>query len=462
MAKPTLRAPTQHTFILAWIGCFVLAHIAIVAFVTDLDQSFMLGDRAQDRMAKLSSLLHAGDLNQTLRVLFTKGIPGDYAFYAPGYLMAGVYGIFIQALALYAVALFMLYRMSEDLFSATAARITVIVYSLLPATIFHPHAFVSEAICNPLLIIATALSVRLMMPGPAATAEAREMPTGRLMALGLALAGLVMTRYIYLVVPFFVCALLALAGWRQARAGAWQAGLVLAVALAPAGLFALAQQAASSQYGASDSVGGLRSNLFLRAERMAAMAQGASPLPASVVAQRRIAPEAFIGYAADNPGPLARTVVSDAANIIANPGVAMVAGRFLKFFDLRERSYRDLNKWREARDKGGALAVAKLLWETSPVGFIMNAAGLLAWGVLLLVALFGAWRFARDARHTLPVKLLLLGMPVLLLGLTSVLAGYTRWDHRSPTEFIIAMGFALGAMALAELMRRRKSDTSQA
>ena len=40
------------------------------------------------------------------------------------------------------------------------------------------------------------------------------------------------------------------------------------------------------------------------------------------------------------------------------------------------------------------------------------------------------------------LRWLIAGVPLYLVGLTSLTAGYTRWDHRSPLEFVIALLFA--------------------
>ena len=129
-------------------------------------------------------------------------------------------------------------------------------------------------------------------------------------------------------------------------------------------------------------------------------------------------------------------------------GVAMLAGRYLGLFDLAERSHRDLNKWREVREKQGFLGLARLLLETSPVGLAVNAAGLIAWIAFLAVAALGAVRFMRDATREPALRWLLAGLVVYVAGLTSLTAGYTRWDHRAPMDVALVLFFAAGVMDL--------------
>jgi hypothetical protein len=208
-----------------------------------------------------------------------------------------------------------------------------------------------------------------------------------------------------------------------------------------------------AHYPLGKSVGGLESNLYLRADRMAAM--GPVPMPGPYLARKQadaeastLEPAEFVTFATRYPRLFVKTAISDAFNLIANPGIAMLAGRYLGMFDLGERNHRDLNKWREAREQSGPLGVLQLLWTTSPRGFLFNAIGGLLWAAFLGIAAWGAWTFACDKEQMPAIRWLLFGLVGYVLLLTSVTAGYTRWDHRSGIEFVLAAWFAIGAVRL--------------
>ncbi len=173
---------------------------------------------------------------------------------------------------------------------------------------------------------------------------------------------------------------------------------------------------------------------------------------------RTLEPAEFVTFAATHPVLFVKTAISDAFNLMANPGVAMLAGRYLGLFDLAERNHRDLNKWREAREREGPLGVARLLWQTSPMGFVFNLGGSLLWAGFLGLSLIGAWRFAVEPQLTPAVRILLFGLAAYVIILTSATAGYTRWDHRSGIEFVLAIWFAIGVARLAKWSSRRGSN----
>jgi hypothetical protein len=212
----------------------------------------------------------------------------------------------------------------------------------------------------------------------------------------------------------------------------------------------------SFRYDLGRSVGGLESNLYLRAERMAYL--GGIDLPPSYFDRnaaagrdtRTLEPMEFVGLAWQRPDLYARTVAADAFNMMANPGVAMLFGRYLGCFDLGEKTHRDLNKWRETREKHGFVGLARLLLETSPVGFLVNAVGITIWIALLGLATYGAVVVLGDAVTPPALRWLLAGLVVYVIVLTSMTAGYTRWDHRSPLEVPLALMVGSATSALRQ------------
>jgi hypothetical protein len=431
------------------LAAFLLAHLALALLVPDGAARMLVGDRAGDRQRALSELLVQLDLDHALGVIFRIGSPGDWVLFTPAYWLGGAYGVMAQSIVFYAVGLVFLYRLARLLVPVHIARLATVTWALLPATIFHPHALVSETICNPMLIIFAYQMVRLELAGDVRLKD--------LLWAGLTVGLLAFVRHVYLLLP------LAAALWllvfrpaglgRRANIGAF---LVLGFMFVAA--LAAAMALGSKRYELGTSVGGLESNLFLRADRMAAM--GGLSLPQSYLDRnvaagrelRALTPAEFAGFAARHPVLFAKTAVSDAFNLMANPGVAMLAGRYLGLFDLGERNHRDLNKWREMREREGPLGVARLLWETSPTGFMLNLAGGILWAAFLAFAFGGAYVFGTTAALTPAIRVLFFGLAAYVIVLTSATAGYTRWDHRSGIEFILAIWFALGLANLREKM----------
>lgn len=429
-------------FIWKLVALSAAFHFALVAAIPQAAEKFMLGDRALDRTTKTQALLGADSLTDAIANLFTNGMPGDYILFTPAYALAGPKGVMVQSIILHLAAIYCLYYFARRHFGESVARIASVAYALLPASLFHPQAFVSENITDPFMIFSVAAFSEAIL-GDDRSARTR---------LWLAAAGtavLVFVRNIFLLWPLVLAALLWLArpGGRRPGPGLVMAFLAISYSLAIAWL--AVSTVGERYYGPADPVGGLASNLYLRAERMAAtggfdMATELGETHKSELASERMSPGAFLTLVARHPIEFAKSAVSDATNIVANPGVAMVAGRYFGAFDLKEQSYKDYNVWREARDQGGLLGVARLLWQTSPTGFLANIAGGVAWIAFLVLALLGVFTSWKEARAPWIVLLLLSAIPVYIVGISCLTAGYTRWDHRSPAEFALAIFAAVG------------------
>ena len=430
------------------LAAFVAIHVAMLVVTGDVQRKLVLGDRAGDRLRNLEELARQPDWDNVLRSVFRIGSVGDYILFWPAYSLGGAAGLVVQGLMLSAIGLVGVFLLATRLLPADGARIAAAVWMLLPATLFHPHALVTEAICNPVLILLVLTLVRLT--------EVGNPRLGLLLAAAGLTAILVLVRHVYLLLPFSV----ALWLWVVRPTGTQ--GLrrpltrYIAVALSLLAVWWAAIVLGGGRYELGRSVGGLESNLYLRAERMAYLGQ--IPLPQSYLDRnarlgrdtRTLEPAEFLGMMRQRPDLFMKTAAADAFNMMVNPGVAMLFGRYLGLFDLGERTHRDLNRWRETREKEGFIGLARLLLATSPVGLLVNALGIAVWGVLLLAATIGAWRIASDALIAPALRWLMCGAAAYCIGLTSLTAGYTRWDHRSPIEFILAIAVASAVMMLRE------------
>jgi hypothetical protein len=429
-------------FIRRLLAIVAVAHVALAIFVPDLARKFQLGDRAWDRTAKIDALLQTPDLDAAIAMLFYNGAPGDYIFFLPAYAAFGAAGVIAQNIVLLLIGLWFLYRIGRAWFTPAAARIATVTYALLLATLFHPQVFASEAICNPLLIVAVWYAGRLLTSN---SPERRDA-----ILFGLVSAVLVFTRHIYLLFPIMVAGLLlARAGWtRRALAAIC---VILALSFSLAGGWRAANWATEGRYEVAESFHGLDSNLFLRAERMAKT--GGFALSQEALQRRAVSVGAFAMMSLEHPAPLLRTVFSDAVNLTGNTGVSMVYGRYLGLFDLGEKGDADMFKWRDIRDREGTLAMLVYMGRTAPLALIFNAGFALLWLGLILVALVGAWRFLFDGTRDFVLRLLFAGVPLYVFAFTFA-SGSVRWDHRSPMEFVICLFFAAGIPVLASLAGR--------
>ena len=343
------RRPKSDRFISLLLPAVALAHLALVLALPNLEQKFQLGDRAWDRSAKIDEIMAAKDWSGIVEVVFYHSSPGDYVFFLPAYAAFGAPGVIVQNIVLFLLGVYFLYRIGREFFSPTLAKIATLTYCLLPSTLFHPQAFVTESLCNPLLIVAAYFALRML---------SWERPAPRDAVIFAALFAVIcFARNMFVLLPFAVAALVLVhaAPWRSALRRS--AGLI-AVSLSLVALWQAALWVNDGRYEVAPSFHGLSSNLYLRADRMARM--GGFELPAHVAESRSMAPGEFAELAADQPRTLLRTAVSDAVNLFVNTGVSMAYGRYLGLFDLKEKSDEDTFKWRDIRDTQGTFAMVRL------------------------------------------------------------------------------------------------------
>lgn len=423
-------------FIMGLLAFVAALHAALTLLVPDMGAKFQLGDRAWDRSAKIDRLLGAGDLDAILAALFYNGPPGDYIIFVPAYALFGVPGVIIQNTILLLVGLWFLYLLGETYFSRPVARLASVVYAVLPATLFHAQTLASEAICNPLLIVATWFAARMFSQ---ATPDKRDV-----ILFGLASAVLCATRQIYLLFPVMVAGLMLLKAAKNLKP-VDPIAVALALSFSLVAAWSAANLFNGGRYEVAPSFHGLESNLFLRAERMEAM--GGFSLQPAVTKARALSPGAFLGVVSEQPARFAKTIVSDAINLAGNTGVSMVYGRYFGVFDLKEKGDAGMFAWRDIRDRDGLIAMLLFMGRTAPLALAMNIVFVALWGAMLLVGAYGAARFLLDGSRDLAVRLLFAGVPLYVTVFTFV-SGSVRWDHRSPIEFMIALFFAAGVYAL--------------
>jgi hypothetical protein len=178
------------------LAAFGVLHVLLWLSVPDAHQAMLVGDRAGNRLEVLRAAAAAPLLDEVLAVVYRSGAPGDWILFLPAFAAGGQDGILIQSLVLYALALVLLYRLGAMFLARRLAALAAGAWMLLPATPFHPHALVSEAVCNPLLI-ALALVLARIATAPAERRQA-------VLLAGMLSGLLAFTRHIYLLSPIAI------------------------------------------------------------------------------------------------------------------------------------------------------------------------------------------------------------------------------------------------------------------
>ncbi|MGD9868811.1 MAG: hypothetical protein AB7U38_12500 [Hyphomicrobiales bacterium] len=436
LSRLEYEASPPGRFLFWSLGLFVAAHAAIFLMLPGLETRFQLGDRAWDRSMKLDALMSQTSLDGVLAILFRYDAPGDYIFFFPAYALFGTPGVIAQNLVLYMIGAWYLYRIAETWFTPFVARMATVVWLLLPATLFHPHTLVSEAICDPLLIAATFHAGCML--------TRRAPVTGDAVKFGLVMAILCFVRPFYVLLPLMVSALALMRG-DGLRMKLKAAGIACALSVSLVVLWQAALTLNGGRYPVEPSFHGLASNLYLRAERGEAL--GGYRLPEDVRQARLLPPADFVKLALEHPLDLGRTYLSDAVNIAGNTGVNMVYGRFFGLFDLKEASDADVFKWRDVRDSEGLGPMLRMLWETSPKAVTYNLAAICIWALMLVLAAWGLMVLASNVSYPARFRILLVLVPAYAIVFCFA-SGSVRWDHRSPAEFAICLLLAIGIAAL--------------
>lgn len=416
--------------------CVLAMHLVIAMHLQGVDDSFLRGDRADLRMAKVQFLLHAerpelfmhsdaelaaaqqGPLQRAALL----GEAGDYLPHALLYAIGGAPLIVCLQLLLLLAACQMLMRAAQDSgLQAPAAAALALAYALLPGSLLQVHALVVEGLFVPLLCMAI---ISLWWSG-------RDNWSGRYLALGVVMLSLaVFVRVHLLLLPL----LLAAAAWHFGPRIRRRRSLWIAAALLPLVSWSLCTQMLQSHTRLEPVGAGSNWHLNKRLDRM-------SDTVGADLNQRLADPSRpsfgeFLGIAADEPGAFAKTVVMDNANYIANPGVVYL----MRQLDLTPAEH-DPHYWADLRDADGIDGVIRGLWQWQP----MFATGFLAMAVIWLgivglagLALMRQW-LGRPAQPLNPLLLILCTTLILYILASIQLAGQSRWSLRQPAEFALLL-----------------------
>ena len=400
---------------------------------------FLFGDRSEQRWQKVEGILHhQGDFWATL---VKNADPGDYLYQAFIYALSGRFGLVLFQVVLgFGTVVCTVYLARYLGLSDRTARLAGLVMILMPGSLWQPHTLVTEAIYNPVVACAALLLVRFMLD-PQRSSATRYLYAGLLM-VGLASS----IRHQFSAFPFvlaayFICRpalrkmrfLLPILPLSFLFAGAWTA-----IVFGHTG--SLKAPPSDHDFG---------TNLYNRIARVAEIDQ--FRLGTLETAEGRISIAQFGSYVAAHPTAYLRTLATDGANLLLNPGSIIVLTRYLPFGPKAE----DSNLWTNLRDRANFREVLESVFEFG-VAFVASILVMeVIWLACLLFAALGAIQFF-SAPQDRDSRLFLL---ILLVYSLSVLfaSGSIRWQHRTPVDFILGLLVAAGIAAVSARWSGRRS-----
>ena len=412
---------------LAW-ACIALAwlvHAGLFLWAVRFPAVMGRTDRSHERLESVLLFARAASWEEFSAVLAARGILGDYAWHGIVLRLAGEWrpAVVLFQLGLLALSGVALFRMAEALgLRRTRCWAVVALYFLLPVDLMVPHVLGSEAVFNPLLLIATSQLVLYAR---------RDAAAWRLAVAGFLLSLALLTRPLVL---GWLPVALALTTWialrRTGRRG-WLHAAVLALCLGAAPLAWMSFQAArTGSFGLGASGHDLGANIAARVQEVHLRAGGYPPPPeqagtfSAFFTAARVHPGTFVGEWALHTTKF--LLLADNLDLF----------RYLRLFEPSGRRATLIHT------EGLSGAIRSLLGEL-PWLSLWLFAGAAAFGLLWALALWGA----RDALRTRDVVqratlLLLLSGPVIYVALRVVESGESR--KRSPLDFILALFAVLG------------------
>jgi hypothetical protein len=424
-ARVSAQGAARPRLAVACIALAGLVHAGLFLWAVRFPAVIGRTDRSHDRLESALLLARAASWEELGAVLAARGILGDYAWHGIVLRLAGEWrpAVVLFQLGLLALSAVALFRMAEAL--GAARRLcwaAVALYLLLPVDLMVPHVLGSEAVFNPLLLIATS---QLVLYARRDAAVWRLAGAGFLLSLALLTRPLVLG---WLPVALGVTTWIALR--RVGRRG-WLHATVLAFCLGAAPLAWMSfQEARTGSFGLGASRHDLGANIAARVQEVHLRAGGYPPPP-----EQAGTLSAFATAARVHPATFAAEWALHTAKFLLLAD-NLDLFRYLRLFEPSGRRAVLIHT------EGLSGAIRSLLGEL-PWLTLWLFAGAAAFGVLWLLALWGA----RDALRTPDLVqratlLLLLSAPVIYVALRVVESGESR--KRSPLDFILALFAVLG------------------
>ncbi|MFO1154837.1 MAG: hypothetical protein U1E42_14425 [Rhodospirillales bacterium] len=454
------RFPSSWQF--ACLALFVAAHGVLFAYDMHNREAFYEGDRADKRANKIFVLLDIPDLRKVSspswssvpaqpfggniptdltisKKLLNLGPPGDYLVHALPYGIGGQYAVIALQLALALVAVFCIFQLGLRLgLSEAYAFVATALYILLPGSLCQPHELVSEGLFNPLLAIATYLLVRVV----------DEPLRWRVLLTALLLLAVAMeVRTQLLLYPFVLVAIFVL--WCRDRWLKLSLATLFVCFAIPLGWSLFAALQPSDLVVAPTELSALR-NLSGLVERMAI--RGGFAFDRSAYPGEAIPLGEFLGYVLRYPLALVQVKMTDATEILANPGITAL-GKYLGVDLFTFRTETGKLFWAQLKWNVGLFDVVRELFRQNLAFLVPFLVATAAWLAILAIAVFGAFALIRDRGIGGGAKAIVLSVILYNLAIVQV-SEMVRVGQRTPVEFAIAILFAIG---LRRLLERRRA-----
>jgi hypothetical protein len=407
------------------VGLSILIHAALFLYDLENPQASLTGDRANQRMVKIESLLQTDSNASVAETLVNAGSPGDYVIHAAIYSRLGMHGVIVTQILLQLIGIVYVYLLGRLLFDTRGLPLlAAAVYAFLPAGLLHPHVLVSEAFFNPLIVVSFYHGARYLSDP--------EAPVWHLLISAIAGTAASFVRLIYVIYPFLFAGILLL--WRRHphRIGHTVSYLLLSIA-APL-LWASYMFAQTGNFTMGKSSHDLSSNLYGRVERMGQL--GGFELTPEQQQHRGLGLSEYLDYVSEHPKVYLTTLRSDVTNILLNSGINSFLGRYLGLYEMPKKT----RYWRNVRDKYGLWGMIKAMYAYSPTLFFVNIFVTLFWFAFIGPALIGVFVMVSNHRLSPAVRAVLVALPAYLL-LASQAAISVRWGFRTPFEFIMVLLF---------------------
>ena len=390
-------------------------HLAMFGYDLAHPDRFLNADRAAGRLQVILGLPAAALKGETLSYIAAHGIPGDWLPQGLIYLLGGQYLLiaFQVALALMSVAWVRDIGRHVGLSEPSAAG-AALLYGLLPHTLAFPHQLASEALFVPLVVLAF---------------RASGLRTGA--AIGLATLVRPITMLWPLIHVFAHC----------------ERRRYLALACAPLLLWMSFVFVASGEFSMGRSGHDLGTNLYWRLQRIGERLSPAERPRERPAGERRASLGDYVAFTMVHPMLTAEFAVRDMAVMGFKSGIERVVLDYLDLYPDRRAELQDANGgWRPRVDRGGAAALMELA-TSQPALVATAAAGALAFTLLMLLAVYGAARWARGADRLALVAFVV----YIFVTVQAVDAAQSRL--RAGAEFAICL---LAVAGWTELRRKQR------
>lgn len=417
---------------------FVCIHALLFLYDLSNPDAFLTGDRAHGRLNNVNLFLESLENSSTTTNSLTESgrMLGDYIFHSLFYFFYGSYSVIIIQLVLSFIAIIFLYRLSYLLFNSyIISNIAAFSYILLPGSLHHPHVLASEAIFNPLVIVSFYYSVRYLKNK---TGSVNNLIIAALIG---SLASFVRAVFIFYPIVFFFIIIFGSHSKRIKHACIYT---ILSFSLPLLWMtFFFIQTGEFSMGGGGRPSGGL----YARVVRMSNLES--FEIDDLHREKKRISIVEFVEYVSEHPNSYSRSFKSDVFTIIFNSGINSFAGSYLELYTFCP----DNQYWKNIRDQEGLLSMIFAIFKWSPLMITMNLIMSALWLLFLSISVYGAYLFMRDKNLPFTIKSALIGFPPYIIVSPLIVTSAARWSHRTPTEFVLSLMFALAVVQIFEKIK---------